>query len=104
MLFRSQNSGYGLYMTSRVCRQAGSFSLYSGTAGLKLGLNAKVDIPSDLRGTAVQLIMDTRMMAGLEGRLAQFTREGATASRQMAGSVQIAASTASQMLSRNFQF
>lgn len=98
-----QNSGYGLYMTSRICRHAGSFSIYSGDAGVKLGATTKVDIPSSLRGTAIQMVVDTRLITGLTTRLAQFRQEGRRAAKQMIGTVQLEASTASQMLSKDFR-
>lgn len=97
-----QNSGYGLYMTSRICRHAGSFSIYSGDAGIKLSRTTKLDVPSSLQGTAIQLVLDTRLIGDLDDSLARFRQQGITAARQMSGAVQITASTASQMLSRNF--
>ena len=97
-----QNSGYGLYMTSRICRHAGSFSIYSGEAGIKLGRTTKMDIPSALKGTAIQMVIDTRLIGDLSDSLARFRQEGSAAAKQMSGTIQVAASTASQMLSRNF--
>ncbi len=97
-----QNSGYGLYMTSRICRHAGSFSIYSGEAGMKLVGSTKTDIPSALKGTAVRMVLDTRLVGNLDQQLEQFRRDGQKAAKSMKGAVQITASVASQMLSRNF--
>ncbi len=97
-----QNSGYGLYMTSRICRHAGSFSIYSGDAGIKLSGSTKTDIPSALQGTAVRMVLDTRLVGNLDEQLEQFRRDGRNAAKGMGGAAQITASVASQMLSRNF--
>ncbi len=97
-----QNSGYGLYMTSRIFRHAGSFSIYSGDAGIKLSGSTKTDIPPHLKGTAVRMLLDTRLVSNLDSQLDQFRKDGRNAAKNMVGAAQITASTASQMLSRNF--
>lgn len=98
-----QNSGYGLYMTNRICRQGGTFSLYSGLAGLQIAQNAKLDVPCDLHGTAVQMVFDTRMASSIQGKLRQFSHEGEQLTKGLSGSVKLTASTASQMLTRDFK-
>lgn len=98
-----QNSGYGLYMTNRICRQGGTFSLFSGSAGLQIAQNAKLDIPTDLHGTAVQMVFDTRMASAIQGKLRQFSHEGEQLTKGLSGSVKLTASTASQMLTRDFK-
>jgi hypothetical protein len=96
------NSGYGLYMTNRICRQGGSFFVCSGDAGLWLEGRHKVDVASDLRGTAVRLLLNTQRLGDLRERLEQFRAEGKSAASRIAGANTSYASVASQMLARDF--
>jgi hypothetical protein len=98
-----QNSGYGLYMTNRICRQGGTFSLYSGSAGLQLAQNAKLDVPCDLKGTAVSMVFDTRTASEIQEKLKQFSHDGEQWTKSQGRSEKLTASTASQMLTRDFQ-
>ena len=69
---------------------------------MKLVGSTKTDIPSALKGTAVRMVLDTRLVGNLDEQLEQFRRDGQNAAKSMKGAVQITASVASQMLSRNF--
>jgi hypothetical protein len=97
------NTGYGLYMTSRICRAGGSFFICSGEAGLWLEGKQKSDVASNLQGTAVRLYLDTSKLEDLKGRLADFQRDGIRASKEIEGANTSYASAASQMLARDFQ-
>ncbi len=97
------NTGYGLYMTNRICRAGGAFFICSGKAGLWLEGKWKWDIPSDLNGTAVRLSIDTAKLSDLKDRLSQFHDDGIKASKEIGGANTSYASAASQMLARDFQ-
>ena len=97
------NSGYGLYMTSRICRNGGSFLLCSGGTGIELNHQGKHTFDTDFRGTAIRLVIDTANLTALRERLQQFAAEGRIAAAQIAGANANVASTASQMLTRDFR-
>lgn len=98
-----KNTGYGLYMTNRICRAGGCFFICSGDAGLWLEGKRKVDVPSDLRGTAVRLFLKTSQLSDLKDQLAGFHSDGIRAAKEIEGANTSYASAASQMLTRDFQ-
>lgn len=98
-----QNSGFGLYMTSRICRQGGEFYIYSKSAGLKLALNSKMDLKCNVDGVGIRMIMDTRTVKDIEGKLKQFSYEGSLISKEFSGYGRMTPSVASTMLSKNFE-
>lgn len=97
------NSGYGLYMTSRICRNGGRFLLCSGGEGIELDYDGKRRFETDFRGTAIRLVIDTANISALRERLQQFAEQGRAAAAQIAGANINVASTASQMLTRDFR-
>ncbi|THF53861.1 ATP-binding protein [Allorhizobium terrae] len=97
------NTGYGLYMTNRICRAGGCFFICSGNAGVWLEKNRKLDIHSNLKGTAVRLHLDTSKLSDLKDRLAGFHKDGIRAAKEIKGANKSYASAASQMLTRDFQ-
>jgi hypothetical protein len=52
------NTGYGLFMISTFCREAGQFLIASGSSYLKLIANAEVSGASLHRGTALRLVLE----------------------------------------------
>ncbi|MCE8420972.1 ATP-binding protein [Rhodovulum sulfidophilum] len=97
------NSGYGLYMTNRICRNGGHFLICSGGHGIKLSQGGKENFETSFQGTAIRLFIDTRNLTDLRRRLAEFAEEGRAAAKELAGANDSRASTASQMLRRDFQ-
>lgn len=97
------NSGYALYMTSRICRNGGGFLLCSGGGGIELDQDGKRTFDTDFRGTAIRLVIDTANLSALRERLQQFAEQGRAAAAQIAGANINVASTASQMLARDFR-
>lgn len=55
-----QNSGLGLYVTSRLCSDYGAFFIASGDAGVHIAQGNKKQFQPDLKGTVVMLAIDTR--------------------------------------------
>ncbi|QPZ92318.1 ATP-binding protein [Thioclava electrotropha] len=97
------NSGYGLYMTNRICRNGGHFLICSGGHGIELSQDGKENFETSFQGTAIRLFIDTRNLTDLRGRLAEFAEDGRAAAKELAGANDSRASTASQMLRRDFQ-
>ena len=97
-----QNSGYGLYMTSRLCRNGGDFFIASGSSGILLQQGSKTDYACDIPGTALRLVLDTRRIGDLHPRLENFRTEGYAIAQRNAGPDALSPSSASTMLARDF--
>jgi len=71
------NSGYGLYLTKRLCTKGGSFFICSGNKGLysKANDNDKY-LSSNFKGTALRMILDKNSISTLKTALKQFRIEG----------------------------
>ncbi len=95
------NSGFGLYMTTRLCRNGGSFFLVSGESGMLLG-KGKRYFESAFRGTGVRMVFDTNNIRNLTGSLASLRKEGEEIAAMYKNIAQIDPSSASLMLSRDF--
>ncbi len=98
------NSGFGLYMTSRICRNGGNFLIASGDTGMLLtsGKDGKRYLESSLNGTAVRLIIKTENIDSLRGSLEKFRNEGYEIQKKYREIVSIDPSSASLMLSQDF--
>lgn len=94
-----QNSGYGLYMISRICRNAGSFVIM--TSGGRLGIVKNKHISEEMNllpGTAIRIHLDPSRFISLTSQLKTFAREGQEIATQIKGAGTIKASAASLML------
>ena len=60
------NSGYGLYMTSNICKDGGSFLVASGKSGVYLsGINKKI-LNVNIEGTALNLTINLNQSEDLK--------------------------------------
>lgn len=98
------NSGFGLYMTSRICREGGNFFVATGDTGMLLtsGKDGKRYWPTSLTGTAVRMIIKTKNTDSLRSALDKFRAEGYEIQRKYQEIVSIDPSSASLMLSQDF--
>ena len=98
------NSGFGLYMTNRICRNGGNFFIGSGDTGMLLTSKGegKRYYPSNLVGTAVRMVIRTKEILSLDEALTTYRNEGYEIQRRYAEIVSIDPSAASLMLSRDF--
>ena len=98
------NSGFGLYMISRICKLGGSFLICSGDHGIMLDSNGKnhFDIGHHYSGTVVRMILDTKNLTELSEMLAKFRNDGYEIASKIKHAAFYTASAASQMLSRDF--
>lgn len=99
------NSGFGLYMISRICRLGGSFLICSGDHGIALDEHGKqhIDLGHQINGTAVRMVLNTRKLTDLGQMLAKFRDDGYEIAKEIKGVGMYTASAASQMLSRDFK-
>jgi hypothetical protein len=98
------NSGFGLYMTSRICRNGGNFFISSGKKGMLLtsGKEGKRYFDTSLTGTAVRMVIQTNQIAELKNALARYRDEGYEIQKKYKEIVNIDPSAASLMLSEDF--
>lgn len=98
------NSGFGLYLTSRICRNGGNFFIASGDTGMLLtsGRDGKRYLDTTAVGTAVRLIIRTANIDSLRGSLEKFRNEGFEIQKKYREIVSIDPSSASLMLSQDF--
>ena len=95
------NSGYGLYMTSRLCREGGSFFIASGNIGLYLSENKKRYLKTPFEGTALRLTLNTNRLSSLSSMLSRYREEACKLDNT--GNNIMSASLASTMLTRDFR-
>lgn len=69
------NSGYGLYMTSKLCEAGGSFLLMSGERGMLTRNYRTTLFKCALSGTGVQIVLKPSKMTALDISLAKFRVE-----------------------------
>jgi len=98
-----QNSGFGLYMTSRICRNGGDFFIVSNDKSIFLDRTSKKDLKCKYKGTALRLRIDTSKIFSYSKMLAQYRNEGYGAAKKFSGEDAIEPSIASTMLARDFQ-
>ncbi|MBL0352380.1 MAG: sensor histidine kinase [Dechloromonas sp.] len=98
------NSGFGLYMTSRICRNGGTFFVASGDKGMLLTkkTEAKRYFDSAFQGTAIRMVVRTDQLSELRDALEKYRNEGYEIQRRYKEIVSIDPSSASLMLSEDF--
>lgn len=63
------NSGYGLFMTSNICKKGGGFFIASGSAGYYLSEKNEKYLETPFEGTAVNLAINTTRISELNSML-----------------------------------
>lgn len=98
------NSGFGLYLTSRICRSGGTFFISSGDTGFLLtsGKDGRRKIDTSLSGTAVRLNIHTKSLSSLKDALEKYREDGFQIQQKYKEIVSIDPSSASLMLSQDF--
>lgn len=98
-----QNSGYGLYMTSRMAVAGGNFWILSGRSVYGVNRANVREIPvSRFSGTALRISLDTSQLREMQKKLKKFRDEGHEIARQFTGSNAGGASLASTMIRTRF--
>ncbi|MGY3449497.1 hypothetical protein [Bradyrhizobium sp. USDA 4353] len=97
------NSGYGLYMTSRLSRHGGNFTMASGDACIMLSREMrKLNFSTSLQGTAIRMNLDVSQIGDVEKRLHQFRNEASDIAKSMPGLRAHNPSYMSMVLRRDF--
>src|SRR5690606_17278401 len=63
------NSGYGLFMTSNICKRGGGFFMASGELGYYTSENKERFLETPFKGTALNLALDTNRIKDLQTML-----------------------------------
>jgi hypothetical protein len=92
------NSGYGLFMTQKLCSLDGQFTLLSGRSGLRTDQGRLQELQSDVRGTIVVLKINAGEIDDLQKRLSVFHDEGRELAKKVGGANRFGPSLASQVL------
>jgi len=93
------NSGFGLYMTSQLCRNGGDFFMCSGTGGVYLKGWQKRNFRAKLKGTALRLALDTKNISSIKESLEEYKIKGQIMATRLHGAI-IEPSSASIMLTK----
>lgn len=96
-----QNSGYGLYMTSRMCRHGGNFFLGSHSTSVALAGDSKFHFPFGFRGTIARLVFRPSALGKIKKVLAQFDSEGRSIAKKLDGT-SVSGESASRMIRTDF--
>ncbi|GAD61993.1 sensor histidine kinase [Aquipseudomonas alcaligenes] len=98
------NSGFGLYMTSRICRNGGNFFIASGDTGMLLtkATEGKRYFSCSYSATAVRLVIKTDQIISLAESLKSYREDGYKIQSKYREIVNINPSAASLMLSEDF--
>ena len=99
------NSGFGLFMTSRLCQEEGEYFICSGKGGLLLRnkQKTKFELYNNFKGTAVKMVLNTSSLGSLSEKLNELSKEGKKLAKHIKNAGNVEASAASQMLSRDFK-
>lgn len=92
------NSGYGLFMTSQLCRRGGSFVVLSGNSGVSITEAGKERLDCVFGGTAIRLQLQTDRIGELSASLEGLRDLGATIAADLRQEANITASMSSRML------
>ncbi|MFH1905955.1 MAG: hypothetical protein ABIL11_01005 [Chloroflexota bacterium] len=98
-----QNSGYGLYAVSRLCGFGGKFLICSGDTGLSLKPEGKEYHLLKFQGTALRLNLCSKDIKHLQTVLSKIMKDGDLMAKKFQGDENIQASSASRMLSGEFE-
>ncbi len=103
-----QNSGYGLYLTTRLARNSGFFRIISSSAVVELSRGTDPQRSKrnyrigNFHGTMIRLGLDLSSKENFGARLARYAEEGKEIAREIKGAKVLDASTASLLLRRDF--
>jgi hypothetical protein len=70
------NTGYGLYMTSQLCKRGGNFAICSGERAIFLNADGLTLHPTAFRGTAIRMRLYLPELTTLAGMLEELHEEG----------------------------
>ncbi|MEN6309230.1 MAG: hypothetical protein ABFD91_15905 [Anaerohalosphaeraceae bacterium] len=96
------NTGFGLFMTSRLCGFGGSFFIASGSSALYLTPANRHYFDTDIHGTALRLCLKIDAIDAINQTLSRLRQEGRQMATNYGRGAVVDASVASTMLRNDF--
>ncbi len=93
------NSGYGLYVTSRLCQKGGRFSIVSGNKALFMNDVGAKFYKCQFKGTALRLVLKVSTIDSLSESLKKIISDGRAIARKTMPDANLTASMITSMLS-----
>lgn len=97
------NSGYGLYMTSRLARNGGNFVMASGQSAIHLTPKTKTNYLASFRGTILRVNLDVDAIGDVQKRLSEFREDGKAIAEKIKGSGNRPPSAMSLLLRKDYK-
>lgn len=97
------NSGYGLYMTSRLARNGGSFIIASGSSAIYLSNKQKTNGSTLFDGTILSVNMHVEKIGNVEARLKEFRQDADKIANSLKNTAGRPPSAMSMLLRREFR-
>lgn len=97
------NSGFGLFVTSRICSENGLFRILSGNNGLTLKGGVQIEHSWSARGTYIQLILNIDDRTRMPARVKELVESAENRRLEIFQDYPIQASAASKMLASDFR-
>lgn len=88
------NSGFGLFVTSRICAQNGQFRIFSDRQGFTLFGSSQIEHDWVLPGTCVQMRLDVRRAREVQTSIGRIIAEGESQRKALMKNFPIQASAA----------
>lgn len=82
-----ENSGYGLYLTKRICADAGNFVLCSGTVGIAMSRSTQSTFSCGHAGTILGLRFKPSLIKPFGSEIVRYNREGREEARKLRGAI-----------------
>lgn len=92
------NSGFGLFMTSQICRRGGQFVIGSGADAVVIIGNEKSRVPFGFEGTFIGMELNVRNLPKLIGLLENLRKKGERVAKLIKVEADIEASYASKFI------
>ncbi|WP_262690603.1 hypothetical protein [Kordiimonas aestuarii] len=98
-----QNSGFGLYMVSRICGTKGKFALASGHTAVGLQNARQLEKTCFIPGTLVSMTFRTNELEGLSGQMKEIRSQAIKLAAENKTATSVEPSVASVTLARDFK-
>lgn len=92
------NSGFGLFVTSRICMEGGDYSICSGSTALGISSRKPTLYDTSFQGTAIRMRLVTTRLEELNGIIPRLIKEGEKLAKNNKYASSITASKVSTLL------
>jgi hypothetical protein len=92
------NSGFGLFVTSRISIEGGDYSLCSGTKALGISSRKPTLYDTSYQGTAIRMRLNTTRLGELDGIIPRLIKEGEALAKKNTSASSVTASKISSLL------